>query len=178
MLMSEYGKVYELLVDLKATLEKRELNILRVKAICGDVQARFELAKCYELGELTKQNHYKAFKWYLLIAEEEHAEAQYRLAKMYINGHISNLRGNGLRHLFDKIVFERRSFILSKEWHYDYWLMRSAKNGYAEAQAELGKKYFMEDNLIEAYYWCKFAAWQGNILGISILERILKDRRI
>lgn len=88
-----------------------------------------------------------AYREWLPLAEQGHADAQYKLGLMY-------LRGNGVPE--DKATTAK-------------WFRLSAEQGFADAQAMLGWMYYKGDGIpqdyAEAVKWCRLAAMQGNVMG-------------
>ena len=63
------------------TIEKLTIN-----AFAGDLEAQFELAQRYAVGNEVRQNNAEAVKWYRKAAEQDYADAQFELARCYDTG--------------------------------------------------------------------------------------------
>ena len=59
---------------------------LCVRAEAGDLDDRFMLGMIYEHGDRVPQDYEEAARWYRMAAEEDHPEAQRRLAHFYSVG--------------------------------------------------------------------------------------------
>jgi TPR repeat protein len=55
-------------------------------ALHGDVDAQYQIAVCYFMGEEVEKNCEQAAHWFRQAAEQGHAEAQLSLARMYFDG--------------------------------------------------------------------------------------------
>lgn len=85
-----------------------------------------------------------AFKIFLaLSSSEENKYAQYKLSLMYKNG-------QGVK---------------ANQKEYEYWFLRSAKNGYAPAQSDIGVYLSVDKKYKEALDWFRKSAEQGNPQG-------------
>ena len=115
------------------------INLLTEKAQNGDVNAQYELGRCYYYGNNIICDRTEAVKWYRRAAEKGHVKAQYDLAECY-------LQGEG---------------IADNEFEAIKWYHRAAIQGYANAQFSLayvyehyGEKEYME----KAKFWYHKAA--------------------
>ena len=63
------------------TIEK-----LIADASAGDLEAQFELAQRYAVGNEVKRNCAEAARWYCKAAEQDYADAQFELARCYDTG--------------------------------------------------------------------------------------------
>jgi TPR repeat protein len=117
----------------------------------NDAVAQFELGRRYYSGRISagrygghEQDYKEAVKWWLLAAEQGHADAQYGLGLCY-------KYGSGV----DKDLSE------AVKW----WLL-AAEQGYADAQYGLGWCYEngsgVDKDLSEAFKWYSKAAKQGH----------------
>ncbi len=117
----------------------------------NDAAAQFELGRRYYSGRTSagrygghEQDYKEAVKWWLLAAEQGHADAQYGLGLCYKNG-------SGV----DKDLSEA----------FKWWLL-AAEQGYADAQYGLGWCYEngsgVDKDLSEAFKWYSKAAKQGH----------------
>ena len=74
--------------ETSASIEEKTIETLAKQ---GDVKSQFSLADCYY-----EDNDFKsAFFWYFVASEQNHAEACYELARMYV-------RGEGVKIDYDK----------------------------------------------------------------------------
>lgn len=113
---------------------------LEKKAIKGDLKAQMELADSY----CEKKDWENAFKWYLKVAKQGHAYAQYNIGLFYSNG--TGCKPNHAK------AFE--------------WYLKAANQGDADAQCEVGTLYHngmgcKQDNVKALEWWMK-SAQQGN----------------
>lgn len=99
-----------------------------------------------------KEDSNEMFKWLIRSAENNDPEAQYLLAMRYWDkyGRVDKEKDG---HFYDS---------------YFYWLEVSAKNGYAEAQYELGKSELYDD--VNEFKWTTMAAQQGHVMAIYNLS--------
>ena len=63
------------------TIEK-----LTIDAFAGNLEAQFELAQRYAVGNGVGQSNAEAAKWYRKAAEQDYADAQFELARCYDTG--------------------------------------------------------------------------------------------
>ena len=54
-------------------------NIFKPLAEQGNAKAQFYLGFLYRIGQTVNQDYYQAYRWYLLSAEQEYAETQYKI---------------------------------------------------------------------------------------------------
>ena len=123
----------------------------------GDVDAMVRLGTMYYSGVEEygiRKDFNKAFHYYSSAANIGDAPAQFYLACLY-------LRGEGVEQNLEK-AFE--------------WTEKSAKQGFAEAQNELGRAYeHMKQDPDKAIEWYQKAAAQGFELARQNLERIFEN---
>ncbi len=110
----------------------------------GDINAQFELGRCYDWGTGVEKNGKEAFRWYMKSAEKGHSGAQNNVGLCYENGR--GVEKNG------KEAFR--------------WYMKSAERGNITAQNNVGICYEngrgVEKNGKEAFKWYMKSAEQGN----------------
>jgi TPR repeat protein len=113
-------------------------------ALQGNVDAMFQLGRCYDKGLGAPQDYTKAVEWYQKAAEQGHANAQNNLGNCYYYG-------NGVPQNYAKAV---------------EWYQKAAEQGIAYAQFNLGNCYFNGDgvpqNYAKAVEWYQKAAEQGH----------------
>lgn len=130
----------------------------------NDAVAQFELGRRYYSGRISagrygghEQDYKEAFKWWLLAAEQGHADAQYGLGECYYFG-------NGVDKDFSEAV----------KW----WLL-AAEQGDAYAQNFLGRCYEngrgVDKDLNEAIKWYRKAAEQGHESAKNRLKALSVD---
>ncbi len=130
-------------------------------AIGGDPQAQLALGGVYAIVPPGLRNYGEAIKWYLKAANQNFAEAKYRVGLMYMDG-----RG------VTKNVEEAIS-----------WSQQAAEQGYLEAAHSLGSLYeddfYITRNEDETTKWYLYAAERGHsrsqvrlgaIYGLRYLE--------
>lgn len=122
-------------------------------AKAGDVEAQLTVAEAYEKGTQTKASKVEAAKWYRAAAQQNNAEAQFRLARLLHDG------GDGLKKSPD-LAFQlyesaaRQGHAMAENWlGYCYqrglgtvrrdeaaveWYGKAAAQGLAVAQNNLG----------------------------------------
>jgi len=120
------------------TIEKLTVNVS-----ANDLEAQFELAQRYAVGNEVRQDYAEAVKWYRKAADQDYADAQFELARCYETG-------NGVR----------RNYAEAAKWY-----RLAAEQGHAEAQRELGRCYIrgrgVKADYDEADKWISTAADQG-----------------
>lgn len=67
-------------------LQATPLDTLTTQAVEGNVEAQYQLAKRYYVGDQVRQDYSQAFLWYRRAALQGHPEAQYNLGTMYLMG--------------------------------------------------------------------------------------------
>jgi TPR repeat protein len=111
---------------LPKSMNRASFGGIKAKAEKGDVEAQFTLAVCYYDGLGVTANEAEAVKWCLKAAEQNHAEAQYRLA-LYYNGWT-----------------EARDATQAAKW-----CRKAAEQNLAEAQYRLGIFYFKGEGVVK-----------------------------
>ena len=120
------------------TIEKLTIN-----AFAGDLEAQFELAQRYAVGNEVRQNNAEAVKWYRKAAEQDYADAQFELARCYDTG-----------------CGVRKNDVEAAKWY-----RKAAEQGHGEAQVafasccEMGKG--VKADLAEALKWLSLAEDSG-----------------
>lgn len=116
-----------------------------LKAGQGDVQAQYEVAVCYILGNGVEQNDSLAIGWIRKAADGGHVQCQISMGAFYYNGS----RG------FDA---DQREAVK--------WFLKAARQGDAHAQYLVGRCYARGEgvgqNGEEAFRWLRLAARQGH----------------
>jgi TPR repeat protein len=97
-------------------METKPFDELLRDATTGDVEASYELAKLYRLGEGVEQNETHAVEWCRKAAKQGHLSAHCRLGLAYLEG-----KGVTKDHV-----------------HAEEWFRKASKNGHPVAQ------YFLE----------------------------------
>ena len=119
------------------------IDKLTINAFANDLEAQFELAQRYAVGNEVRQDYVEAVKWYRRAADQDFAEAQFELARCYETG-------NGVR----------RDYAEAAKWY-----RLAAEQGHAEAQRELGRCYTrgkgVKADYDEADRWFSAASDQG-----------------
>jgi uncharacterized protein len=147
------------------TPEERFKNLLR-DADAGDPDAQNGLGAMYYTGEAVSRDAagnimdydpVSAAGWFFRAAEQGHAEAQFNLALLYLNG-------EGVDQDATKAL---------------EWFTRSAEQGNTDAQNNLGVIYSagegVEQDIEEATKWFEKAAAQGNEEAKENLEVIRSE---
>lgn len=152
----ELGGMYAEGLGITLDLKKSE-HWYRMAANQGDIDAMVSLGTIYYSGGEDygiRKDFNKAFHYYSNAAYGGDSEGQLYLAIMY-------LRGEGVERDYEK-AFE--------------WTEKSAKQGYAPAQNELGKAYEqMKQDYNKAIEWYKKAAAQGYQDAQKNLDRLYEN---
>ena len=142
----------------------KTIQMLTNDACSGDLEAQFELAQRYAVGNGVGQNDTEAARWYRKAADQDYADAQFELARCYDTG-------KGVR----------KSFADAAKWY-----RLAAEQGHAEAQCELGRCYTkgkgVKADYNEAEKWFSAAFDQGYFATESdfaelnaLLEKSFRD---
>jgi TPR repeat protein len=107
-------------VYLRTSNPRESFAYIGASAICGNVDAEFELGLSYAYGEGTDKDPVKSFKWTMKAAEKGHFIAEYEVGRSYFHG-----KGK-----YNDIV---KAF---------KWMTKSAQKGYVCAEYYLGCFYF------------------------------------
>jgi len=170
---------------------------LRHAAAKGDVQAQYEIAHRFGIGQGVERDNEAAFQWYMKAASQGFAPAQYRLATLYE-------RGRGVERSLEKAqVWYKRAGQLGnlKAMHnlavistaidqknpdYEtavYWFTEAANRNLADSQFNLAILYQngvgVPQDLVQSYFWFALAAKQGDLDAASrrdILEKKLTKK--
>ena len=143
--------VFELLINNGSI---SEFERLLYAAERGDVNAQFNVGRCYFKGQNVPKNAKKAVLWFSKAAEQGYASAQLALGFLYING-------QGVNKNASKGIM---------------WFNKAAKNGNVAAQFNLGKCYENGCGVIKdatyAAIWYRKAAEQGHAEAKEALDRL------
>ncbi|WP_312694669.1 MobP3 family relaxase [Caproiciproducens sp.] len=107
------------------------------KAMNGDIDAKYQLAKKYFYGNGVERDYDQAQMWYGLAAAAGHSFAKYELGKMYLYGiGIEKNQKLGMEYCLDAYW----DFCASVEKSYGFDVGRSVDNGTAEKEGFTGIK--------------------------------------
>ena len=128
---------------------------------------------CYEKGQGVSQNYIEAVNWYRKSAEQGCADAENNLGECYE-------RGRGVEEDYKEAMkWFRKAAICNnsnaKESIKRMKLRKTAEQGSAESQLELGWYYRMKDDYTEAVKWYRKAAEQGDANAQGLLAQCYKD---
>ena len=129
---------------LATSVQGQGLEELATAARAGDVQAQFNLATRYDLGEGVARDPAEAARWFRLAAQQGDREAQSRLGAMLYHGDgVPRDPGEAFG-----------------------WLQRAARQGAVPAQRALAVLYYNGEgtpqHLVEALKWALLAAAAGD----------------
>ncbi len=179
-------------VDVTAKKEKNAIakkpsssNIEHLKKLAADndVEAQFDLAWAYELGDEVKADIQMAFHWFKTAANNGHARAMHKTGYMLEKGIGTAVNEKRSFEWFKKAaeagdVFGERDLGFSYQWGLGveqdsdlafFWYQKAAQNGDSTAQFTLGDMYrtgFVgEPDLEKAFdYYCRSAV-QNEMYG-------------
>jgi TPR repeat protein len=121
----------------------------------NNVDAQYELGKCYLNGLGVKRDNVEAYKWFQKAAEQEHIQAMTELGLLYLND------TSGKKD--DKESAK--------------WFLKAAELGNPKAQHEIGLQYFnglgVEKNQKKGIRWLTVAAEQEYVDSQCMLGTIL-----
>ncbi|KAG2373130.1 hypothetical protein C9374_012862 [Naegleria lovaniensis] len=146
----------------------------------GNAKAQFNVGLCYETGRgvLGRECDYQnAEKYYLAAAQQNHVQAQVNLGLLYLENKLSCNNSKFNAHYWLKkaatqhqnlIAQHEIGFMYFKDHYYSKalkWLTRSALQGYAKAQNDLGLMYALgkgvDKDFTQAFEWFEKAANQN-----------------
>lgn len=160
---------------------------LQHSAESGNIDAQFELGRCYYDGIHVKQSYSQAVIWYKKAAEQGMAVAQHNLALCYESGIGTETNHKEAFRWYMEAALQNHSTAqnhlglcfdtgIGTEINHEkavYWFKQGAENGYAGAQLNLGLSYQngdgIEQDLELAKYWLQKAADQGEERAKSAL---------
>ena len=127
---------------------------LRELASGGDADAQYEIAMMYQRGEHYKEDHAKAFEWFMKSAIQGHSDAQLRVGMAYDNG--------------DGVLMDNDEALS--------WYSKAYENGNNEAAFILGV-YMLSDGekMEEAVQHLTYAAENGFVLSQDLLGRMYRQ---
>jgi TPR repeat protein len=140
----------------------------------GDADAQYLLASCYEKGNGTSINLEEALKWYCFASStNEQAKERYE----YMSKH------QGPKNPFDQLQLGKKLLANSDTVPLAaYWIEKSAKSGYSEAQFMLGVVYALGNgkpqSLAYASQWFSYASAQGHVQAMHNLACIMEDSNV
>ena len=133
-------------------------QLYQPKANQGDADAQFNLALLYKHGLEVPQDLKQAVYWYTKAAEQGHANAQYKLGRLYMYGYGEEVQEG------------------SKQAA--YWLTKAAEQGLVNAQYSLGHMYEYDDeppqDYKQAFFWYTKAAEQGHYFAKESRDKMLE----
>ena len=118
------------------------------KARNGDVEAMYDVAVRYYVGNGVEKNKRESFNWFLKAAEKGDVDAMIDVAECYYYG-------KGVE------ADEDKGF---------YWMLKAAEAGNAYAMEDIAKHYVYYENNDEAYKWYSKAAEKGNKTAVEALK--------
>jgi len=148
----------------------------------GNVNAQYKLGKAYREGKKTKVNLKKSYYWFKKAAKQNHTDAQYNLALIYMDGNKAAKKDiekaktwltkaanknhkKSNRKLNELAVIARNE---QQEIKFES-LKIEANDGDAEQQFELGMRYLLgyqvEVDKQQAFHWINKAASQNHPLA-------------
>ncbi|OAQ23601.1 HCP-like protein [Linnemannia elongata AG-77] len=131
-----------------------------INANQGNVHAQVALGDRYKDGRELHQDHDAAFDWYLKAADQNHPRAQYNIGLLFeeeYDGEEDDEEGD---------TEEGDDVVLTNHTKAFEWFLKSALQGYADAQAKVSQAYtdgtgVAKDN-IKAMEWLVKAAENGH----------------
>ena len=134
----------------QCSLTEEEISHIKQQAEAGDAEAQFRVAGWFQKGHCLPKDYSEAMDWYRRAADQGHPEAQYKLARMYLN---------------DKDVKK------AEEWY-----LKAAVQGYRPAQYDIAYKYLhgseLPKDVNKAEQWYRRAAEQGHAFSARTLGDI------
>jgi len=148
----------------------------------GNVTAQYKLGKAYQSGDKTKVNLKKSYYWFKKAAKQNHTDAQYRLALIYMEGSIAAKKdtkkakewftkaANEKHKKADRKLSELATIAKNEQRKIKLQAMLEEANlGDAEQQFELGMRYLLgyqiEVDKQQAFNWINKAATQNHPLA-------------
>lgn len=168
--------------------------VLQCSAESGNVDAQFELGRCYYDGIHVKQSYSQAVVWYKKAAEQGMAIAQHNVALCYESGIGTETNYKEAFRWYMEAALQNHSTAqnhlglcfdtgIGTEIDHEkavYWFKQAAENGHAGAQLNLGLSYQkgegIDQDLELAKYWLQKSAGQGEkraqraLLNIALLH--------
>ena len=144
---------------------RNAFETFKKSAAQGDADAQFMLGLCYETGTGIKQSYAQAIKWYI---RADTSATNYVMDHPTVLDEIENERMQ--RHMNDpQIAAYLNAPSMPDEERYEYEL-QAAESGIAEAQNDLGHRYFYGHGVPQDYekagYWYQKSAQQGYEAGM------------
>ncbi len=145
LILTPINGLVKLFEPLRRSRYRKRFERLRADAENGDIEAQFEFGRrMARIPGFSAETFAEAAGWF---AKAGHAEAQFELGSLYVNG-------TGVQ----KDINEAAK-----------WIRKAAEQGHAEAQRDLGQMYEAGDgvpeDIAEAAKWYRKAAEQGSSLA-------------
>lgn len=163
----------------------------------ADTQAEhwFQTGAQHQSGRGVTQNYVEAIKWFRKAAEQNHAEAQYRLGNCYWENYVEGVKQD----YFEAIKWYRRAAnqnhgraqyrlgvcytkgfgVQKDEVEAVSWYLKAANQNHDRAQYKLGNRYAqgrgVERDYAESVKWYRRAAEQGFSWTYPVLGFIYSD---
>lgn len=173
--------------------DQNSLQTLIDNANKGDVNAQFNLGRCYYRGEGVSQDYKVAFKWFAKAAEQGHARAQTGLGIMYINGYgvpqdyneaikwstkAAEQGDPNAQLILGGVSFEGKGVPQDYKEAFK-WFTKAAEQDNTQAQLTLGSMYIngygVPQDYNEAAKWITKAAEQGHVGAQHVLGLMFRD---
>lgn len=161
----------------------------------GIAYAQYNLGVIYHQGIHVERNESEAEKWYIMAAHQDMVDAQFALGMLYYGDDCSTYgcansipwieaaaeQGhNGARNLLGNIYLSGEEGMTIDYQKALKWYRLAAKDGFAEAQFNLGWMYYygrgVTKNNSIAVMWLKMAADQGNVKAMEFIEANRMER--
>jgi len=168
--------------------DPKELGVERIErdANGGDPDAQCRLGLMFFDGDHVPEDKAMASNWFMKAAQQGHAEAQMNMARLLLEGDgVEQDIEYGMRflemsaeqgHVLSQFNLANRLFNDNCDLERAaFWFLRSAKQGFAPAQASIGWMMFTGNgiprDLPMARRWLQAAAEQGNTEGQMYLKQ-------
>ena len=136
----------------------------------GHAIAQYNLGCCYGNGDGVSENHKEAAIWYKRSAEKGFSRAQFKIGMCYEKGKGLSINYSEAIKWYLKAVAQDNELARKQLVDYDYttgyrieWLKVVAEMGYAKAQCDFGRYYYLRGDLENANYWYTKAADQNYV---------------
>jgi TPR repeat protein len=159
--------------------ESPDIAELMKRAARGDASAQCQLGRMYEKGEQVERSHAEAERWYRQAAEQGNGEAAMRLDELlWFLAHLKMANQGNACVQYRLYGMHAYDGPLASDGEALKWLRRSAEQGYAKAQIDLGERYVsgrgVRANSEEAEKWLRRAAAQENCGAEDRLSQMLE----
>ncbi|MBR1504314.1 MAG: SEL1-like repeat protein [Prevotella sp.] len=131
------------------------VDLFRASAVQGNRDAQYSMGDVYEIGDGVEKNYTEALKWYRMAAEQGHTRAIFCVGYIYYQGRgmlqrnykeamkwFLKIDDDAQAQNFIGYMYQKGYGVWQSVDSARVWFLKSANQGYADAQYHLGDSYY------------------------------------